>query len=332
MELIYPSFYHKFRCIAGACPDSCCHEWEVQVDAESAARYRAMPGPLGDALRESLYDEDAETYLRNRDDRCPMWRQDGLCRIQAEQGHDALCQVCQQFPRLTHDYGDFMELGLEMSCPEAARMILSDPDYGICVESAPGGEEPEYDALDMEILRATREEAVNIILDRSMAVEEALAALLIYGYEAQEMLDSGEMTTLPAREALAIARAEARPADPEALLTFFRGLEILTDRWKTLLDEGPFIHPWTEEDRAFARYLVERYWLQAISDLDLCSRVRFIIASCLMVSLIPARVPDGAQLYSKEIENNSENVARILDESYYEPVLYHRQLLGLLLY
>ena len=108
MELIYPSYYKAFSCIASACPDSCCHEWDVQVDAASAERWRSMEGALGDALRTYLYDEDGETYLRNEQGRCPMWRTDGLCRIQAALGHDALCQVCQQFPRLRHDYGDFM--------------------------------------------------------------------------------------------------------------------------------------------------------------------------------------------------------------------------------
>ena len=63
MELLYPSYYKQFTCIASDCPDSCCHEWEVQVDADSAARYRAMEGTLGDALREHLYDEDGEVYL-----------------------------------------------------------------------------------------------------------------------------------------------------------------------------------------------------------------------------------------------------------------------------
>ena len=48
MELIYPSYYKDFSCIASDCPDSCCHEWDVQVDAESAARWRSMAGDLGD--------------------------------------------------------------------------------------------------------------------------------------------------------------------------------------------------------------------------------------------------------------------------------------------
>ena len=162
MERIYPSYYKTFVCIAGACPDSCCHEWDVQVDAASAARYRSMEGPLGDALREHLYDEEGETYLRNVDGRCPMWRSDGLCRIQAEQGHDALCTVCQQFPRLRHDYGDFEELGLELSCPEAARIILESPLEWMH-EAVSGGEEPDYDAEIMEILKESRPVALALL-------------------------------------------------------------------------------------------------------------------------------------------------------------------------
>ena len=100
MLVIRPRYYDRFQCIAGECPDSCCKEWEVDVDACAAAYYRALPGPLGDRLRQVLRDEDDCTLMTITDGRCPMWRQDGLCRIQAELGHDALCQVCREFPRL----------------------------------------------------------------------------------------------------------------------------------------------------------------------------------------------------------------------------------------
>lgn len=123
MTITKPAFYDTFRCIAGKCPDSCCKEWDVQVDAEAAARYRQLSGALGDRLREVLKDEDGETVMTIVDGRCPMWRSDGLCRIQAELGEAALCKVCREFPRLTHDYEDFVELGLELSCPEAARKL-----------------------------------------------------------------------------------------------------------------------------------------------------------------------------------------------------------------
>ena len=84
MRIFKPDYYDNFQCIASACPDSCCKEWDVQVDETAAAHYRALPGTLGDRLREVLHEEDGETLMTIIDGRCPMWRADGLCRIQAE--------------------------------------------------------------------------------------------------------------------------------------------------------------------------------------------------------------------------------------------------------
>ena len=152
MLLRYPDYFEHFRCIASQCTDSCCKEWEVQVDDSTAQKYLAMDGALGEDLRKFLRNEDDVWYLTVTEGRCPMWRQDGLCRIQAEQGHDALCQTCRDFPRLTHDYGSFVERGLELSCPTAAELILSGR-HGWVENEVDAGEEADYDPADMEILR-----------------------------------------------------------------------------------------------------------------------------------------------------------------------------------
>ena len=164
MKITKPNYYDRFRCLAGGCPDSCCKEWEVQVDADSASRYRKLPGPLGDDLRRVLREEDGETYLTISDGRCPMWRRDGLCRIQAELGEAALCKTCREFPRLTHDYGDFVELGLELSCPEAARLILNEPAVSV-TEEVPNIGKSEYDRDAMAVLKNTRVAALELLED-----------------------------------------------------------------------------------------------------------------------------------------------------------------------
>ena len=51
MLLFKPDYYDRFCCAAGKCPDSCCKEWEVEIDDASARFYRALPGELGDRLR-----------------------------------------------------------------------------------------------------------------------------------------------------------------------------------------------------------------------------------------------------------------------------------------
>ena len=111
MKQFAPKYFSDFHCIAAACPDSCCKEWAVDVDSDAARLYRALPGPLGDRLRLVLRDTEDGVQMEIENGRCPMWREDGLCRIQAELGHDALCKTCREFPRIRHDYGDFVELG-----------------------------------------------------------------------------------------------------------------------------------------------------------------------------------------------------------------------------
>jgi lysine-N-methylase len=262
--------------------------------------------------------------------RCPMWRQDGLCRIQAELGEDALCQVCREFPRLRHDYGDFLELGLELSCPEAARLILTAPAQPWVEEEIPGGEEPEYDTEAMAVLKATREKALAILNDPDRCVGEILALLLLYGYQAQGELDGEEQRSFRPEEALNSVREFAKCADFSEVTGFFRTLELLTQTWDERL-QSDCAAPLARESLALARYLVERYWLQAVSDYDLCSRVKFTVAACLLVSRLGGDFAETAQLFSKEIENNCDNVEALLDAAYAHPAFTDDKLLGWLL-
>ena len=330
MLISKPNYFDTFRCIGGSCPDSCCKEWGVQVDEASAAYYRSLPGELGDKLRSVLVEEDGETVMTIENGRCPMWRNDGLCRIQAELGEEALCKVCTEFPRLTHDYGDFMERTLELSCPEAAKLILSAKPGPMVTEEIPGGEEAEYDAEAMEVLKATRTVMLDILADTSRSVPDTLAAALLYGYQAQAELDGEESQPFDADAALDSVREFAKPWDGTALPEFFLKLEILTPTWRSRL-RSPAPGLWQEGYRNLARYFVERYWLQAVSDYDLYSRVKFAIVSCLLIRQLGGELRETAQLYSKEIENDADNVDAILDAAYTHPAFTDEKLLGLLM-
>lgn len=329
MILRKSAYFDDFRCIASACPDSCCKEWDVQVDAVAAEFYRNLTGALGDRLRSVLQDVDGEAVMTIEDGRCPMWRQDGLCRIQAELGEEALCHVCREFPRLTHDYGDFIERGLELSCPEAARMILSAAPAPFIEEQADGGQ-AEYDEEAMEVLLRTRKQVLEILSDNSRSVGETLALALLYGYQAQGELDGDEELPFDPQTALESAAEFAKAADEKLWLEFFRSLEILTPEWKEML-ENPAPALWSKEFLALARYFVERYWLQAVSDYDLACRVKFMVIACLTVKLLGGDIYRTAQLFSKEIENNTDNVEAILDAAYAHPAFTDDKLLGMLL-
>ena len=331
MKVSYPEYYERFRCLAGECPDSCCKEWAVAIDEASAEYYRSLPGALGDALRSALQEEDGDIILALTEDRrCPMWRRDGLCRIHAELGEEALCHTCTQFPRLRHDYGDFAELGLELSCPEAARLILDYPQAKMITVTEEDIDEPDYDPDVMSTLLRSRTEVLKLLSGTKYSPGEALAILLLYAYRVQEELDGGAYAEFAPEADLQRAKSIAGGGDGDALLRIYRNLEILTPQWDQRLS-SPAGSCWERRHLALARYFAERYWLQAVSDLDLLCRVKFLLASCLVIKLLGGDLTQTAQLYSKEIENDPDNVEALLDAAYTESAMADIKLLDLLL-
>lgn len=323
------AYYDEFCCIGGSCPDSCCKEWDVQVDGESAARYRRLPGALGDKLRSVLKDVDGETLMQTEKRRCPMWREDGLCRIQAELGEQALCHTCREFPRIRHDYGDFVELGLELSCPEAAKLILCRHDGFVSLEQS-GEESGTYDREVMDILLKSREELRLILNDDKYRIRERFAIALMYAYHVQALLDGEDMENFDRAYALKQAKAFAADGSEANAIAYFSELEILSPQWEAQLSK-PAGDVWRREHILLAEYFMDRYWLQTVSDLDLVCRAKFMLISCLAVKLIGGDIFVTAQRYCKEIENNMDNVEALLDAAYSCPAFTDNRLLGLLL-
>lgn len=327
MEVFYPKYYEKFICIAARCPDSCCKEWNVDVDAESAAFYQELPGPLGDRLRAVLQDTGDGTVMTIENGRCPMWREDGLCQIQAALGHDALCRVCREFPRLTHDYGNFIELGLELSCPEAARLILTEPERHLVAQTFPGGEDPEYDLEAMTILLRSRAEFLDFLEKTALPFPRILQILLLYAYDVQAELDDGEPAILSPDACIPNITATE---DFRVLQDFFLGLEILTPEWQARL-AAPAVSPlWTDRHKAMLHYFISRYWLQAVCDCDIVCRAKFAVVACLLIGCLGGDLTDTAQLFSKEIENDPDNMEAILDGAYTAQALTDAHVLSLL--
>ena len=331
MQIFEPAYYRQFVCLAGSCPDSCCKEWKVEIDETSAAYYRSLPGTLGERLREVMRDDPQwGTVMTIENGRCPMWRDDGLCRIQAELGHDALCKTCRSFPRLCHDYGSFQELGLELSCPEAARLILNSEYKPHLVKEVPGGDTPDYDEDAMSVLLETRNDALALINDTNFSVPQMLTLLLYFGYQVQNLLDGVETPAFDAQSILESAPSFAQSNGENDVLAFLAGLEILTPEWQTQLNAHLCPIPWCDAFRNLARYFVERYWLQAVSDYDIVSRTKLAVISCVAIHLAGGDPLRTAQLYSKEIENSDENVEAILSAAYSHPALTDQRLLGML--
>ena len=128
MKLYAPKYYKSFKCIADKCEHSCCIGWEIGVDGETLEKYERLSGGYGDTVKSSIsYDGDPHFKLC-ASDRCPHLNDQGLCKIILNLGEGYLCDICRNHPRF-YNYTDVAEVGIGMSCPETARIILSSPDY-----------------------------------------------------------------------------------------------------------------------------------------------------------------------------------------------------------
>ena len=320
--------YEEFHCIAEKCPDSCCKGWIVDVDDASADYYRSLEGPLGDRLRQVLKTEDGASFMELENDRCPMWREDMLCQIQAQLGHDALCKVCREYPRLIMDYGDFAEWGVELSCPEAARLIFR----GITAknQSVPGVEPAEYDREWMELLQTGRQRILEFWTQTELDVPQALAVTLLYAYCLQQTPEGEDAPPVDAGRLLQTAHSCVGTAQLQPMLDFFLQQQILTRDWEDRL-RNPDPGLWDSRLRHLAQYLIRRYWLQSVWDYDLTSRAKFIVVACILVNSLGGDPVQTAQLFSKEIENDPDNRDAILDAAYSHPAFTDANLIGLLL-
>jgi len=130
-EELRPQYAKKFRCIGGNCEDNCCHAWKVGIDKASYKRYQTIPALWKIVERSSVVSgTDGNAYAVFKplpSSNCVMLMDDGLCRIQKEFGEDYLPKTCATYPRVPRRMDGLLEWPLQLSCPEAARLVLLNP-------------------------------------------------------------------------------------------------------------------------------------------------------------------------------------------------------------
>lgn len=332
---IYPDFYKRFSCIAGACPDNCCQGWGIVVDDETAAFYETVPGELGERLRAALTtDEDGDRVLKMENGSCTLWTEDHLCSVELALGHDAPCATCRKFPRLTQDYGAFTEYGLTLACPEAARLILTHiGPWAMDSEGELGTPDDELDWEFLTELSSARQVLLEQTWRQDLTDRQALSMVLAFGERFQHVYDGeplGEFDEMEYLSALAMQGA----GDYRPLLKLHRDLEILTPQWAEILDAAlefaPTAADWDALDalpesdmlRNLVCYYLYRYWFQAVADYDCTLKLRLLAVNWAVVrylmcmNLRKTGQTDALrlfQLYAKEVEHDTVNREAIED-------------------
>jgi lysine-N-methylase len=317
----------------GECPDTCCRDWEIVLDEDARRFYETVPGELGEQLRAAMEAGGGE-YLALDHALCPFLNDAGLCRIQLAYGEEHLTRNCATYPRFAEEYGALREWALAISCPEAARMILTVPDptaFDLVTTDEPLTETNDLDASLFFCLTAARKKFYALATERTLPFADRLALCAVladrvqnhisreqYG-AAQETLASFD----PTQEAAHLNRTRVGAERSLAvLLDTLRGMEILTPRYRALLDAAQPTDACAMDDPAWENllvYFLYRYVLKAAVDGKLFSRVRAAVCGCLALRMLMGqgeasreKMIDLAHLYGREIEHNSENMANLL--------------------
>lgn len=297
MLTVYPDYYPAFRCIAGACKHNCCIGWEIDIDEESLAKYRALPGALGARLRQNISAGDPPHFVLGEGERCPFLNQCGLCDLILSGGEELLCQICDDHPRFRNFLPGRTEIGLGLCCEGAAALILLRKEP---VQLVQEGEIGEHDPR-AEALLSLRDKAFAIVRDRSLSIPARMDRLLL------------------------LCQA-CEPGHPARWADVFLELERLDERWTPMLEHleqaGEAV-PLTGGDdiqwEQLLMYFLYRHFLTAYEDGDVGSKAGFAVLSVRLLQALWALHPqlelaELARMYSAEVEYSTENMDILFEE------------------
>ena len=288
MKLYAPTYYKNFKCIADACEHSCCIGWEIDIDEYTLEKYKELKDGYGPAILESISCEGTPHFRLCEGDRCPHLDERGLCKIILNVGEDYLSHICREHPRF-YNFTSVAEVGVGMSCPEAARLILSSADFASMVEVGDVDAEPDDVLFDG---RAERTKVYDV-LQKNDYISARAQVYDAYSVDTEEddrwlkILDSLEYLNADHKELFLQYTSALRPADGEA----------------------------EEYCKRFLAYFIYRHCTEAVDSEDFCTRLSFcLFCERLFAYLICSQeaqtlqeVATFASIISEEIEYSDDN-------------------------
>ncbi len=347
-----PSYYWDFHCIADRCKDNCCIGWEIDIDTETAEKYRDVSGEFGERLRSHIAFGEPSCFILAEHERCPFLNDRNLCDIITTLGEPALCQICTDHPRYYEWFGDVKEGGIGMCCEEAARIILTqDEDFFVTEAEIPDEDFTPVDGELSAFLCDLRGELIAVLYDESLPLAVRLGRVLELASTAQDCADNGVLT-LPEE----IPEITPEHGDIPSILQFLQTLEPISAAWHPALaavqarlpEIGQSIPAFLQENpqipkylRNIAVYFLWRYLLKGVFAGEFLSRAVLSVMSVCVIASLWAEMWQGGALstedcaeiaknYSKEVEYSEENLNAVLDAAYDLPAMSVSRLKGLL--
>ena len=298
MKIVKPSYYKDFKCIAGDCPDSCCQGWEVDADEESLEFYKSLDPSLeikqriDRVLSKDEFDNTIFTLAPQK--RCPFLNEENLCDMHIAIGGEHTPFTCRTFPRFIHDFGGTREIGISFSCPVAAD-IMYNLNGHLRFDEEMTDELPslnDIDAMTYIKLKSARQKAFEI-LEQEKHIVERLSELLDFAVDLQDELGS-----------------YSEGGDALPFFEAFNNPELINPEWRNKVQnmQVKCINN-TPANENIAAYFIYKYFLDAVFDLDVLSKVKMAVIGVLINTYF-GEDAWTVHLWSKETEHSQYNMDR----------------------
>ena len=316
MKIRIPDYYNDFSCQAGECKDPCCKAgWQIIIDDETLCFYNETEGEFAEKFNKHIQHNDGENMFCADNGVCKFLREDGLCEIQCEFGAERLCTTCKNFPRYNYVYGGLREAGLELSCPEAARLIITKKDKinFLVYETR---EMPEPNDLDADLFNyiiKCRDKSIEIVQNKTKSLDDRILTLLEFNKAVEKNLKRKNYSQIDNDISIKSDLLSLKKSQIKKLSK----LERLIDKWGEVLSsfiDKKYDVTFTGYENEFENilvYFIFRYYLDAVYDRKVLNKIIFSVFSVMMIKYTFDKTNDlisSAKLYSREIEHSDENV------------------------
>lgn len=302
----FPEYFQKFACVADKCEATCCAGWQIVVDEEALKRYKTVSGEFKQRIKEGVNFKEGVFYQK-RGKRCAFLNEQNLCDMYTALGEESFCDTCRRYPRHIEEFENVREFTLSVSCPEAAKIVLSQKEpvkfYDVKVE-AEDEEFEDFDPMLYEKLVEARGEMLTFLQNRSISVKERAAGLWDFIEVFQEEMDEGMLFTDDSLyEKLVPRNPQTSYEEAKALFALLHHLEFLAEDWEeTLLQTEQLLYEngeasyeelkkmfsawkaehmpdWDNMQEQLLVYFIYTYFCGAVYDEYVASKVKMSVCS-----------------------------------------------------
>lgn len=308
--------------------------------------------------------EEEEACFTLNNGRCPFLNDSNLCDLYTELGEDKLCDTCTNYPRFIEEYGSLREIGIALSCKTAGELILKSDRKVTFELTENDEMVSTYNDIDPELymmLMASRKTAFDIAQNRDFDIITRYCLVLEYAKDIQEMIDKGTLSKImnvknnyssedylrERTKTFNILHNEeyTRYSYIYEYLKIFDDFEIINKSWTDMVNhEKEYMYEQSSDEEYKLRYnrfeqyyhekeyeyeqllvyFIFRYYLKAVNDDDVFSKVKMAVVSFLIIkdldvlrfcdnegSLSFEEQVDIMHIYSREIEHSYENFEKL---------------------